>query len=399
MPFENDNTKVTIKEKQFPIKREFNYTTPVVTQGRPLSKTEKEASDKKLKQQEQIQKEQKDLQQGLEAISAAVDYTSPSYWINRNGGDLNTADALGVDFLTYLAIGGLSGLVKQGAVKLSKKGIQKTAKFYSVNAATSTSDKVKALSGNWNPAFKWNTGKPTGPVNYEVGVTHVRNRLIEWYNSPEYRNRLKQAGFTDQQAEERISQLIANSNVRVIDGQLNPHEYGLTSINLQNEIPVSVTIDGKQLTNQTDFNSTVLEELLHASELNGLTAIDLKQAPEFFTLPQKQQKLLLDNVNRLHNDVAFAYNAQNKPTYFNLSEIEQLIIKDSPDPQATKAYLDKMSFSDKQQCLLNAASYYNLPHESRARAIGSLLNDPRMSIEWIEYGQTHHKKSYLETQY
>ena len=41
-----------------------------------------------------------------------------------------------------------------------------------------------------------------------------------------------------------------------------------------------------------------------------------------------------------------------------------------------------MSFSDKQQCLLNAASYYNLPHESRARAIGSLLNDPRMSIEW-----------------
>ena len=90
---------------------------------------------------------------------------------------------------------------------------------------------------------------------------------------------------------------------------MNPHEYGLTSINLQNEIPVSVTIDGKQLTNQTDFNSTVLEELLHASELNGLTAIDLKQAPEFFTLPQKQQKLLLDNVNRLHNDVAFAYNA------------------------------------------------------------------------------------------
>ena len=49
MPFENDNTKVTIKEKQFPIKREFNYTTPVVTQGRTISKTEKEASDKKTK--------------------------------------------------------------------------------------------------------------------------------------------------------------------------------------------------------------------------------------------------------------------------------------------------------------------------------------------------------------
>ena len=41
MPFENDNTKVTIKEKLLPIKREFNYTTPVVTQGRPFLKQKK----------------------------------------------------------------------------------------------------------------------------------------------------------------------------------------------------------------------------------------------------------------------------------------------------------------------------------------------------------------------
>ena len=168
-----DNTEVKLKEKINPVKREFPYKEFSFTQGK---KTTKE--------------EQEDLEQGLETISAALDYTTPSYWINRNGGDLNTAEALGIDLLTYMALGGLSGLVKQGAIKLTKTGIQKTAKFATASARATISDEVKSLRGNWNPEFKLNTRKPIGPVDYESKVIPVRDRLIEWYSSPDYKQRL-----------------------------------------------------------------------------------------------------------------------------------------------------------------------------------------------------------------
>ena len=117
---------------------------------------------------------------------------------------MNTAEALGIDLLSYIAIGGLAGLVEQGAVKLTKKGVQKTAKFATVSSRAT--GETKALRGNWNNGseYKFNTGKLTGPTDYEAGVIPVRNRLIEWYSSPEYLQRLKRAGFSDAEAKERI---------------------------------------------------------------------------------------------------------------------------------------------------------------------------------------------------
>lgn len=377
-----DNTEVKLKEKINPVKREFPYKEFSFTQGKKTTKEEQEASNQKLEYEGQIQKEQEDLEQGLETISAALDYTTPSYWINRNGGDLNTAEALGIDLLTYMALGGLSGLVKQGAIKLTKTGIQKTAKFATASARATISDEVKSLRGNWNPEFKLNTRKPIGPVDYESKVIPVRDRLIEWYSSPDYKQRLKQAGLSDIQADERIRQLIANTHVKVSDGQLNPAEYGLTSIDLKNQTPISITIDGNQLANEADFNSTVLEELLHASEFNGLTTQDLAWNPIFNTLPKQQQELLLDNVTKLHNDVAYPYNVGMKPKAINYTELEQLVVNNQPNSEQIQNILNSMSPADKQKALVNAANYYNQTHESRARAIGSILNDPRMATEW-----------------
>lgn len=374
----SDNTKVVVKEKIAPVKREFPYTIASLVQGNETSSSNTE----KLERQGQIEKEQKDLEQGLETISAALDYTSPSYWINRNGGDLNTAEALGIDLLSYIAIGGLAGLAERGAVKLTKKGVQKTAKFATVSSRAASSDKVAALRGNWNPEFKLNTGKPTGPVDYEGKVIPVRQRLIEWYSSPEYKQRLKQAGFTDAQADERVQQLIANTHVKVSDGALNPAEYGLTSIELENQTPIRITVDGKQLTNDADFNSTVLEELLHASEFNGFTVSDLMQDPKFLTLPKQQQELLLSNIKKLHNDVAYRKNTITKPSLFSTDGIEQTMVQSASDPKKAQEILSKLSPAKRRQALTNAITYYGATHETRARAIGSILNDPRLATEW-----------------
>ena len=373
----SDNTKVVVKEKIAPVKREFPYTIASLVQGDEISSRNTERLDR----QEQIEKEQKDLEQGLETISAALDYTSPSYWINRNGGDLNTAEALGIDLLSYIAIGGLAGLAERGAVKLTKKGVQKTAKFATVSSRAA--GETKALRGNWNNGseYKFNTGKLTGPTDYEAGVIPVRNRLIEWYSSPEYLQRLKRAGFSDAEAKERIEQLIANSHVKVVDGKLDD-AYGVTQIHLKEKDPVGVTIDGSKIPTQQEFNSTILEELLHASEINGLTEADLKALPEFLSLSKEQQEVLLTNIHKLHNDAAVAYNTQIRPTTYDLNDVEKYIIQTSADPVQTTQTFANMSYPVKRQYLLNAVRYYDLPHESRARAIGSILNDPRLATEW-----------------
>ena len=111
----NDATRVAnLKEPSKPIKRIFPYTTPVLSEDTPKSESEKRKSDEKLELYGNIEKEQKDLQQGLETISAGLDYTSPSYWVNKNGGHLSVAESLGLDFAPYIALGGLSTLVSRG---------------------------------------------------------------------------------------------------------------------------------------------------------------------------------------------------------------------------------------------------------------------------------------------
>ncbi len=366
----------------------------VVSQGKSKTPEEKAVSDKLTEKQQKKEEQLKLLEQKEQAdaiadevMSGLLSLTMPSTYIN--GGlsllgqqPLNVAESLGVDLLTYIALGGLAGLVKQGAVKLTKTDIQKTPKFAAISARATVSDKAKALRGNWNPEFKLNTGKPMGPVDYESKVIPIRNRLIEWYYSPDYKQRLKQVGLSDAQADERIQQLIANTHVKVLDGKLNPDEFGVTSINLENQIPVSITIDGSQLANDANFNSTVLEELIHASELNGFTIQDLIQDHTFATLPKQQQELLLDNITKLHNDVAYHYNRGMKPQAINVLRLEQLMIDNSSNPKLMQDALNKMSYADKQRYLVDCANYYYDTSESRARAIGSILNDPKLSTEW-----------------
>lgn len=147
----NDATRVASpKESSKPIKRIFPYTTPVLSEDTPKSESEKRKSDEKLELYGNIEKEQKDLQQGLETFSAGLDYTSPSYWVNKNGGHLSVAESLGLDFATYIALGGLTGLVKQGVCTITKSGLKTDAKLLKKSIEKAGYKKYFAKNGEWN---------------------------------------------------------------------------------------------------------------------------------------------------------------------------------------------------------------------------------------------------------
>lgn len=147
----NDATRVAgPKEPSKPIKRIFPYTTPVLSSDTPKSESDKRKSEEKLELYGNIEKEQKDLQQGLETISAGLDYTSPSYWVNRNGGHLSVAESLGLDFATYIALGGLSTLVKRGICTITKSGIKADTKLLKKAVQDSGYKKYISKDGEWN---------------------------------------------------------------------------------------------------------------------------------------------------------------------------------------------------------------------------------------------------------
>lgn len=319
-------------------------------------------STAKLEFYGQLEKEQEDLQQGLTTIGAALDYTSPSYWINRNGGNLNTAESLGLDLTVYIALGGLTGLVKRGLVTLTKSGIKPTTNFL-VKATKQVPKQELEKYGAFRVQKVTTTPSSPIPSNYRAPLDGLyddaRQTLINYYYSDDYKHRLLEAGFTEKEANERITQLIRNTNTPITNQQLEGVA-GVTNIRVSDPNLVSIVIDG----NNAEAGFAVLEELIHASELNGFTLNDLMQDPAFWKLTDEQKEKAIYAVSNLHNEKALPYNKSLQP-----------IVNQNVNPQLK--------------------NYFSLPHEARARATGKILEEPTLGKEW-DLVYTGNKKDYLD---
>lgn len=308
----NDNIAIVNKTIITPLEQTVQDTRPILQQGKKKGKKEQSLSDKKLKQQEIAEKEQKDLQQGLETISAALDYTSPSYWINQNGGNLNTAQALGLDMVTYVALGGLPGLTKRGLVTLTKKGIKAAPNLLERLPSELTQADLKRYG-----AFKITTQSlPATPlpkgyrVPLEIEVSPIREQLINYYYSPEYKRRLLKAGFSEQEASKRVEALIRNTNTQVLNKDLQGAA-GLTEIDITSPDLVHIYIDGSF--SEQERKAAILEELVHASELRGLTLQEIMKNPNYWKLSDEQKKTIITELTELNNTKAAAYNRTLQP--------------------------------------------------------------------------------------
>lgn len=352
----NDNTTVVLKPTLSPLHYQQRDTRSIITEGTHSG------SNAKLELYGQLEKEQKDLQQGLTTIGAALDYTSPSYWVNKNGGNLNTAESLGLDLTVYIALGGLTGLVKRGLVTLTKNGIKPTTNFL-VKATKQVPKQELEKYGAFRVQKVISTPSSPVPSNYRAPLdglyNDARQTLINYYYSDDYKHRLLEAGFTEKEANERITQLIKNTNTPITNQQLEGVA-GVTNIRVSDPNLVSIVIDG----NNMEAGSAVLEELIHASELNGFTLNDLMRDPAFWKLTDEQKEKAIYAVSNLHNEKALPYNKGLQP-----------VVNQNVNPQLK--------------------NYFSLPHETRARATGKILEEPTLGNEW-DLVYTGNKKEYLD---
>lgn len=105
---------------------------PVISQGREMTEEEKRASQQKLELYDgQLQKEEAARKKAAEVVLKVLDYSSPSYWANQYGADLNEAESFLFDIVadptTYLSMGILP-VVKQAGKKVTKEVVKKAAK-------------------------------------------------------------------------------------------------------------------------------------------------------------------------------------------------------------------------------------------------------------------------------
>ena len=360
----NDATAVRIKEAKKPVAKTESDNRPIITQGHELVKKEKENAERRLSHQGEIEKERKDLQQGLETISDALDYTSPSYWINRNGGDLNTAQSLGLDMVTYIALGGLPGLVRKGAVTLTKRGIVAAPDLLEkLPNILSRSDLEKYGAFRINSQALPSTPLPKGyRVPLEIEVTPIREQLINYYYSPEYKKRLLRAGFSEEEASKRIDALIRNTNTPIINKDLQGVS-GLTEISINDPNIAKIYIDGSMP--EKERQAAILEELIHASELRGLTLQEVMKNPNYWKLSNEQKKILIKELTELNNVKAAPYNKSLQP------EINKNITTELQE-------------------------YFKYPYEAKARAIGANLGNESLMNEWNQaYKNSSQKINYF----
>lgn len=326
-----------------------------------------------------------------------LDYTSPSYWINEYGGALGTAESLGLDLATYLALGGLSGMAKNGLVVLSKNGVKKiTPKMMKKLDELQAARKIEDLIPN-------NHG--ITPVGEDLShmISDHRDLLANYYNSENYKQRLLKAGLSEEQASARIGALTENVySTPIINSSLEDNLLGRTIVTGNDKNAAEILLDLNKTQDLKQFDSAVLEELIHASELNGVSNMDdlellaaydkwksLKtQIPFEQWYNSQSSKNFVQGYSKtifdaLHNDLTVPYNERLSSWNLNVDGIEKAIIEQSANPEETKRILDTMNPVVKRDHLLNLAKhYYGLSPEKRARGIGVLLKDGQLSNEW-----------------
>ena len=118
-------------EKYEKFLQETQKNKSTISQGLEMTQKEKLASQQKLDLYGQLEKEAQDRQKAGEIVLEGINYIQPSYWANRAGANLNSAQSFLFDVVadptTYLSLGAIP-VTKAVGKKAVKEGIEKSAK-------------------------------------------------------------------------------------------------------------------------------------------------------------------------------------------------------------------------------------------------------------------------------
>ena len=396
--------------RQTTIQQGKTYKTPYEQQQSDLKR-------KQMELQEWSEEEKRKELEALKLLDGALKFTSPSTYVELfSGKDLNGGQEFVVDVLlyptTYLSAGVLPFIKtagKAGIKKAGKEAVEEGVEKLGSNLMRlgSSSQRIIPLqlntSGNFNHLFDYQ-----------------RQRLKSYYSSPVYQDRLKRAGFTEQEAKERIEALIDNLNLPVRIDKSNP-AMGETVTKYSNNALNHIKINPELMATKNDLFTTGMEELGHASELNGKDWASIKQQiideygsvenfrnthPDEYNAMVKETQEVLHK--KLHNDKANKWNSQFLP------EVNKQEIYNALPPEA-KQYLSTLSSVEQELYLEMASKYYRQPSKIRTRALGAIMdyqdqysyhNQPSVSLskpkyytlgkEYFKYYNGKNLNSYLD---
>lgn len=358
---------------------EYQSKKQHLDQGKEKMPYDKQQSTIKQKQVEVQEKEiekAENAQKALKEVDGMMKFISPSNYVELfSGKDLNAGQEFAVDILLdpslYLSAGVLpfiKTLGKAGIKKAGKEVIEEGVEKLGSNLMRLGSSSQRVIppqlntSGNFNHLFDYQ-----------------RQRLKNYYSSSMYLDRLKKAGFTEQEAKERIEALINNLNLPIKVNTQIP-VMGMTNTIYSNNALNNIEINPKLMTTKDELFTTGMEELGHASELNGKDWNSIKQQiideygsvenfnntyPDEYAAITKETDQVLHK--KLHNDKANKWNSQFLP------EINKQEIYNALPPEA-KQYLNTLSPVEQEMYLDMASEYYRQPSEIRTRALGAIMD-------------------------